>query len=117
MRYDAVIDIEGGPETHARIGPDAFMVIEQWESRDAVQAHAASAHVAEYAERRERTKLMDTIAVLLKALIESLFMKDGVLLHEKHEYMEWRNSARTGTSTDGSFITCSPVSFYALRSI
>jgi quinol monooxygenase YgiN len=32
VRYDAVIDIEGGPETLARIGPDAFMIIEQWES-------------------------------------------------------------------------------------
>jgi hypothetical protein len=29
VRYDAVIDIEGGKETLARIGPDAFMVIEQ----------------------------------------------------------------------------------------
>jgi quinol monooxygenase YgiN len=57
VRYDAVIDIEGGPETLARIGPDAFMVIEQWESRDVVQAHAASAHVAEYAERVKELSL------------------------------------------------------------
>jgi|GraSoi_2013_60cm_1033757.scaffolds.fasta_scaffold06590_4 quinol monooxygenase YgiN len=45
VQYDSVIDIAGGPETLTRIGPDAFMVIEQWKSRDAVEAHAASPHI------------------------------------------------------------------------
>jgi quinol monooxygenase YgiN len=64
VRYDAVIDIEGGPETLARIGPDAFMIIEQWESRDAVQAHAASAHMVGYAERVKELLLSRVVYAL-----------------------------------------------------
>jgi quinol monooxygenase YgiN len=51
IQYTPVIDIEDGPATSARLGSDAFMVIEQWESQDALRAHAASAHMAAYAER------------------------------------------------------------------
>jgi quinol monooxygenase YgiN len=51
IQYQPVIDIEGGPEMLAAIGPDAFMVLEQWENRAAAEAHAASAHMAKYAER------------------------------------------------------------------
>jgi quinol monooxygenase YgiN len=64
VRYDAVIDIEGGPETLTRIGPDAFMVIEQWESRDTVQAHAASAHMAGYSERVKELLLSRVVYAL-----------------------------------------------------
>jgi quinol monooxygenase YgiN len=64
VRYDAVIDIEGGPETLTRIGPDAFMVIEQWESRDTVQAHAISAHMAGYAERVKELLLSRVVYAL-----------------------------------------------------
>ena len=64
LQYDAVIDIEGGPETLTRIGPDAFTVIEQWESRDAVEAHAASAHMAAYAERAKELLLSRAVYAL-----------------------------------------------------
>jgi quinol monooxygenase YgiN len=42
VQYHSVIDIEGGPETLTRIGPHAFIVIEQWESRAAVETHSVS---------------------------------------------------------------------------
>jgi quinol monooxygenase YgiN len=38
---------EGG--AGAKYGPDAFVVIEKWESLDALKAHAASPHMAAYA--------------------------------------------------------------------
>ena len=42
LRYDlhAVVD-----------DPDRFVVVEQWASREALDAHLASAHIAAYAER------------------------------------------------------------------
>lgn len=51
LEYIPVIDIEGGPNNLAKIGPDSFMVIEKWESAEALRAHAASAHMAAYAAR------------------------------------------------------------------
>jgi quinol monooxygenase YgiN len=62
--YDPVIDIEGGPETLTRIEPDAFMVIEQWASRDAAEAHAASAHMAAYSGRVKEILLSRVIYAL-----------------------------------------------------
>ena len=51
MQYEPVKDIDGGPEMLAKLGPDTFMVLEQWASREAAEAHAASAHMASYAKR------------------------------------------------------------------
>jgi quinol monooxygenase YgiN len=51
VEYVPVVDIDGGPESLAKIGPDSFMVIEKWESQDALLAHAASAHMAAYGAR------------------------------------------------------------------
>jgi quinol monooxygenase YgiN len=48
--YFPVVDLEGAPESLARIGPDAFMVLEQWENPEALQAHGASAHMAAFGE-------------------------------------------------------------------
>ncbi len=64
VQYEPAIDIEGGPDTLTRIGPNAFMVIEQWESPDALAAHAASAHMAEYAGRVKELLLSRVIYVL-----------------------------------------------------
>ena len=38
----------------SKFGPDTFVVIEKWESPDALKAHAASPHMAAYgAKTRE----------------------------------------------------------------
>ena len=50
IQYVPVVDLEGGPESLTRIGTDAFMVLEQWDSAEALQAHAASAHMAAFGE-------------------------------------------------------------------
>jgi quinol monooxygenase YgiN len=51
VEYRATVDIEGGPDTWAKFGPDTFVVIEKWESREALEAHSASAHMVAYAAR------------------------------------------------------------------
>ncbi len=51
IEYAPVVDLQGSPDSLAKIGPDAFMVIEKWESPEALKAHAASPHMAAYAAR------------------------------------------------------------------
>lgn len=45
IEYGAAIDVGTSP---AKFGEDAFVVIEKWESPDALRAHAASPHMAAY---------------------------------------------------------------------
>lgn len=49
LEYAPAIDIDHDAADFARLGPDSFMVIEKWESQEALAAHAASAHMAAYA--------------------------------------------------------------------
>jgi quinol monooxygenase YgiN len=39
IEYAAVIDLEPGPAFQAKLGPDAFFVIEKWRDLAALQAH------------------------------------------------------------------------------
>ncbi len=47
IEYGPAIDAEGA--FGAKYGPDTFVVIEKWESLDALKAHAASPHMQAYA--------------------------------------------------------------------
>jgi quinol monooxygenase YgiN len=49
IEYGAAVDVEGGP--FAKFGPDTFVVIEKWESMDALKAHGAAPHMAAYAAK------------------------------------------------------------------
>jgi len=49
IEYGPATDAEGG--AGAKYGPDTFVVIEKWESPDALKAHAASPHMAAYAAK------------------------------------------------------------------
>ncbi len=51
IEYGPVIDVAdfGGMQTP--LGPDAFAVVEKWESADALRAHAAAPHMAAYGAR------------------------------------------------------------------
>lgn len=49
LEYGAAIDVE--PAMLAQWGPDTFVVIEKWESKDALKAHAAAPHMKSYAEK------------------------------------------------------------------
>ena len=51
VEYGPAIDAEGAGAMQAKFGPDTFVVIEKWESLDALKAHAASPHMAAYAAK------------------------------------------------------------------
>jgi quinol monooxygenase YgiN len=51
VEYAPAIDAEGASAIQTRLGPDSFVVIEKWESLEALRAHAASPHMAAYAAR------------------------------------------------------------------
>jgi quinol monooxygenase YgiN len=51
IEYVAVIDADGFGGFQAPLGPDSLMVVEKWESDDALKAHARAPHMAAYAAR------------------------------------------------------------------
>ncbi len=51
IEYGPAVDAEGASGMQAKFGPDTFVVIEKWESLDALKAHAASPHMAAYAAK------------------------------------------------------------------
>lgn len=51
IEYGAAVDLENGPPFQTHWGPDTFVVIEKWESMDALKAHAAAPHMAAYAAK------------------------------------------------------------------
>jgi quinol monooxygenase YgiN len=54
IEYGPAIDTEGMGGIQTKLGPDSFVVIEKWESVDALKAHAAAPHMAAYgAKTRE----------------------------------------------------------------
>lgn len=46
IEYGATIDVDGAD---LAFGPDTFVVVEKWESIEALKAHAASPHMKAYA--------------------------------------------------------------------
>jgi quinol monooxygenase YgiN len=48
IEYGAAIDAEGAPSFQTRYGADTFLVVEKWESVEALKAHAAAPHMAAY---------------------------------------------------------------------
>jgi quinol monooxygenase YgiN len=51
IEYGAAVDLENGPKFQTQYGPDTFVVIEKWESVDALKAHAAAPHMAAYSAK------------------------------------------------------------------
>jgi len=48
IEYGAAVDAENALPFQTRYGPDTFLVVEKWESMDALKAHAAAPHMAAY---------------------------------------------------------------------
>jgi quinol monooxygenase YgiN len=48
IEYGPAIDAEGMGGFQTKLGPDTFVVVEKWESIDALKAHAAAPHMAAY---------------------------------------------------------------------
>lgn len=51
IEYGAAIDADPALPIQTKYGPDTFLVIERWESMDALKAHASAPHMAVYAGR------------------------------------------------------------------
>jgi quinol monooxygenase YgiN len=51
IEYGAAIDAEPALPVQTKWGPDTFLVIEKWESLEALKAHAAAPHMAAYAAK------------------------------------------------------------------
>jgi len=50
IEYQPVTDTDQ-PGSQATLGPDAYMVIEKWDSMDDLRAHATSSHMKAYGQR------------------------------------------------------------------
>ena len=51
LAYEAVVDVADATAGFAQFGPDAFVVVEQWASMDALRAHAVAPHMKAYASQ------------------------------------------------------------------
>jgi quinol monooxygenase YgiN len=66
IEYGQAIDAEGFAAAKA-LGPDTFVVVEKWESLDALKAHAAAPHMAAYGAKTRDMIASRTIHVLTPA--------------------------------------------------
>ena len=67
IEYGAAIDAENAGKIQTPYGPDTFLVIEKWESMDALRAHAVSPHMAAYAAKTKDMIASRVIHVLSPA--------------------------------------------------
>ena len=51
IEYGAAVDADPALPVQTKYGADAFVVVEKWESMDALKAHAAAPHMAAYAAK------------------------------------------------------------------
>ena len=64
IEYGAAVDAEPALKFQTAFGPDAFVVVEKWESLDALKAHAAAPHMAAYAAKTKEMIASRTIHIL-----------------------------------------------------
>ena len=64
IEYTATIDCEDAGGLQTKLGDDSFVVVEKWESLDALKAHAAAPHMAAYAARTKDMVASRVIHVL-----------------------------------------------------
>jgi quinol monooxygenase YgiN len=61
IEYSAAVDAEGADPA---FGPDTFVVIEKWQSIEALKAHAVSPHMAAYAAKTKQLVVSRAVHVL-----------------------------------------------------
>lgn len=67
IEYGAAVDAENALPIQAKWGPDTFLVIEKWESMDALKAHAAAPHMAAYGAKTKELIASRVIHILSPA--------------------------------------------------
>jgi quinol monooxygenase YgiN len=51
IEYSAAVDADGFGSLQTKYGADTFVVVEKWESPEALKAHAAAPHMVAYGTR------------------------------------------------------------------
>ena len=64
IEYGAAIDADPGLPFQKKWGDDAFVVVEKWESMDALKAHAAAPHMAAYGAKTKELIASRVIHIL-----------------------------------------------------
>ena len=64
IEYGAAVDAEAALPVQTRYGADTFVVIEKWESMDALKAHAAAPHMAAYGAKTKELLASRVIHIL-----------------------------------------------------
>lgn len=67
IEYGAAIDADNAPALQTKWGPETFLVIEKWESIDALKAHAVAPHMAAYAAKTREMIASRVIHILSPA--------------------------------------------------
>jgi quinol monooxygenase YgiN len=67
IEYGAAVDAEAALPVQTRYGADTFVVVEKWESMDALKAHAAAPHMAAYGAKTKELLASRVIHILSPA--------------------------------------------------
>ncbi|HEV3007689.1 MAG TPA: putative quinol monooxygenase [Burkholderiales bacterium] len=67
IEYGAAIDADPALPVQTKYGPDTFVVVEKWESMDALKAHAAAPHMAAYGAKTKELLASRVIHILSPA--------------------------------------------------
>src|SRR5688572_31372323 len=70
IEYGAAIDAEPALPIQTKYGPDTFVVVEKWESMDALKAHAAAPHMKEYRSEEHTSELQSQSNLVCRLLLE-----------------------------------------------
>ena len=67
IEYGAAVDADPALPFQTKFGPDAFVVVEKWESMEALKAHAAAPHMKAYAAKTKDLLASRAIHILTPA--------------------------------------------------
>ena len=67
IEYGPAVDAGNALAFQTRVGPDTFLVVEKWDSMEALKAHAAAPHMAAYAAKVKELIASRTIHILQPA--------------------------------------------------
>ena len=67
IEYGAAVDAEDAAPFQTKWGADSFLVIEKWESMDALKAHAAALHMAAYGAKTKELIAARVVIILSPA--------------------------------------------------
>ena len=67
IEYGAAVDADPALSVQTKWGPDTFVVVEKWESMDALKAHGAAPHMAAYGAKTKELLASRMIYILSPA--------------------------------------------------